>query len=132
VAVEILRQQLPISSTATITVPVHVAGSHVQLAAYSSQEDLYAAVTAEISQDDLAVEYLAANLERGLYRAAHDGTPVSWRTLAAWHNQGIVDPQQIRTNLTASDYVRRASAYLPLARALVRPYLHGYQPTRRV
>jgi hypothetical protein len=47
-----------------------------------------------------------------------EGQPVSWRTLAAWHNQGIVDPVAIRNNPTARDYVRRAAAYVPLAKAL--------------
>lgn len=119
VALEILRHQLPLSNTQIITVPVKVEGSAVDPEAFADEKQLFAAITAEISRDDLAVAYLAANLERGLYRAAHEGTPVSWRTLAAWHNQGIVDPRQIRASPTARDYVRRASAYLPLARALV-------------
>jgi hypothetical protein len=121
VALEILRHQLPITGTRVISVPVKVFGSQIDPDAYHSQEELYAAITAEISHDDLAVEYLAANLERGLYRAADEGAPVSWRTLAAWHNQGIVSPQAIRANSTAADYVRRAAAYLPAARELLRP-----------
>jgi hypothetical protein len=121
VALEILRHELPISGTQTISVPVRVAGSRINLDNYTSQEDLYAAITAEISQGDMAVEYLAANLERGLYRAQAEGTPVSWRTLAAWHNQGIVSPQAIQANPTARDYVRRAAAYLPAAKDLVHP-----------
>ncbi|NTW00356.1 MAG: hypothetical protein HGA19_03505 [Oscillochloris sp.] len=125
VALEILRQELPISSTQIISVPVKIVGSQIDPSRYNSQEDLYAALTAEISQDNMAVEYLAANLERGLYRATEEGTPVSWRTLAAWHNQGIVSPQAIQNNPTANDYVRRASAYLPAARELVRPRSHA-------
>jgi hypothetical protein len=121
VALEILEQQLPLADSQVISVPVTVEGSRIDPAAYGSRDELFAAITGEISRDDLAVAYLAANLERALYRAAHDGAPVSWRTLAAWHNQGIVDPRAIRGNPTARDYVRRASAYLPLARALVAP-----------
>lgn len=120
VALEILRHELPISGTQAISVPVQVAGSQINCDAYTSQEELYAAITAEISQDNMAIEYLAANLERGLYRSADEGTPVSWRTLAAWHNQGIVSPQAIQASPTARDYVRRAAAYLPTARNLVR------------
>lgn len=121
VALEILSQQLPLASGQTITVPVRVAGSRIDPGAYRSQAALLAAINAEISRDELAVDYLAANLERGLYRAAHEGVPVSWRTLAAWHNQGIVDPRAISANPTARNYLRRAAAYLPLARALVAP-----------
>jgi hypothetical protein len=119
VALEILYQELPLANTETVSVPVRVQGSLIEPNAFESREELMAAISAEISRDDLAVAYLAANLERGLFRAAYDGTPVSWRTLAAWHNQGVVDPRAIRVNPTARDYVRRASAYLPLARALV-------------
>jgi hypothetical protein len=121
VALEILHRQLPLATTEVITVPVSVEGSVIDPADYGSREELFAAITAEISRDDLAVAYLAANLERGLYRAAHEGAPVNWRTLAAWHNQGIVDPQTIRANATARDYVRRAAVFLPLARELVAP-----------
>ncbi len=121
VALEILQQQLPLAGSETVTVPVRVEGSAIDPAAFRDREALFAAITAEISRDDLAVAYLAANLERGLYRAAREGAPVSWRTLAAWHNQGLVDPRAIRANPTARDYVRRASAYLPLARELVAP-----------
>jgi hypothetical protein len=120
VALEILRQQLPVpDSTKMMTVPVTVAGSEIVPAHYPSQRALFAAITQEISQDELAVEYLAANLERGLYRASYEGVPISWRTLAGWHNQGIVRPQQIRANAYASDYVRRTSAYLPQAHCLM-------------
>jgi hypothetical protein len=124
VALEILRRQLPLPrSTSVLTVPVAVAGSQIDLKRYQSQGALYAAISKEISQPELAVEYLAANIERGLYRAQIEGVPVTWRTLAAWHNQGIVSPGDIRNNATASDYLRRCSAYLGKARALIdRPY----------
>jgi hypothetical protein len=132
VALEILRHELPISDTQMISVPVQVIGSRINIDSYASQEDLYAAITAEISQDDIAIEYLAANLERGLYRSAFEGTPVSWRTLAAWHNQGIVSPEAIQANPTARDYVRRATAYLPAARDLVRWRSRGGRPVARM
>jgi hypothetical protein len=132
VALEILRHELPISGTQVISVPVRVAGSRINLGSYASQEELYAAITAEICRDDMAVEYLAANLERGLYRSAAEGTPVSWRTLAAWHNQGIASPQDIQANPTARDYVRRATAYLPAARDLVRWRSQGGRLVARI
>jgi hypothetical protein len=100
-------------------VPVTVAGSSIRLSSYTSQAKLYGAVSAEIADPKLAVEYLAANLERGVYRAHYEGVPVTWRALAAWHNQGVAAPEDIRDNPTASDYVRRASAYFGRARALI-------------
>jgi hypothetical protein len=121
VALEILRQEVPLpETTAVLTVPLTVSGSRVNPADYSSQGKLFAAITREITRDELAVEYLAANLERGVYRARYEEVSISWRTLAAWHNQGIVRPQQIRANPCASEYVCRASAYLPLAHSLVK------------
>ncbi|EFO81492.1 hypothetical protein OSCT_0636 [Oscillochloris trichoides DG-6] len=119
VALEILRGELPLADGRVAYVPVHVLGSQIDVEGYASREALLAAITDEISRDDLAVEYLAANLERGLYRAAAEGAPVSWRTLAAWHNQGIVCPQAARANPTAHDYLRRAAAYLPAAKAFL-------------
>ncbi len=120
VALEILRHQVPVPGpTAVITRPVTVVGSQIDIDAYASQSDLYAALTEELINPRLAVEYLAANLERGLYRAQFEGVPVTWRTLAAWHNQGIVTPEDIQANPTARDYIRRTSAYLALARALI-------------
>jgi hypothetical protein len=96
-----------------------VAGSQVHIADYATRGALYAALTQEIADPHMAVEYLAANLERGLYRAHFEGVPVTWRALAAWHNQGIVAPKDIRRNPTAHDYVRRTSAYLVKAYALI-------------
>ncbi len=119
VALEILKQQLPLADGRMIRVPVRVAGSQIDPAAYARLADLLAAINAEISRDDLAIAYLAANLERGIYRATLEGLPVTWQTLAAWHNQGIVDVRAIQANPTARDYVRRAAAYLPLARTLI-------------
>jgi hypothetical protein len=120
VALEILRRQVPVPSpTSVITEPIVVTGSRVNPNEYSSQDELYAALTREIANPHLSIEYLAANLERGLYRARFERVPVTWRTLAAWHNQGIVAPRDISANPTASDYLRRTSAYLATARALV-------------
>ncbi len=125
VALEILKQQLPLADGRMIHVPVRVAGSRIDPAAHARPADLLAAINAEISRDDLAIAYLAANLERGLYRAALEGAPVTWQTLAAWHNQGIVDQRAIRANPTARDYVRRAAAFLPLAQTLITASAEG-------
>jgi len=120
VALEILRKQVPLPhSTRMVIEPIRVAGSTINPDVVRSQNELYAMITAEITDPDLAVEYLAANLERGLYRAKLEGVTVTWRTLAAWHNQGIVALEDLRKNLTASDYIRRASAYFGKARALI-------------
>ncbi|NJP06176.1 MAG: hypothetical protein HC837_11430 [Chloroflexaceae bacterium] len=116
VALEILRQQVPVPApTNVLTVPLTVAGSQIVVDPNTPEAELFAAISHEISQDTLAVEYLAANLERGVYRCQYEGVPVSWRTLAAWHNQGIVQPTDIAQNSIAFDYVRRTSAYLLLA-----------------
>lgn len=120
VALEILRHELPVPEpTRFITVPIEVYGSQIVLADYASHEALLAAITDEITQDELAIEYLAANLRRGVYRARYEGVPVRWWVLAAWHNQGIVQPTQIRDNPMAASYVQRASAYMPLARRFI-------------
>lgn len=120
VALEIVRQELPLPAPhAPITVPVQLSGSTIDITAYKTQRELYAALNGEISQPALAVEYLAANLERGLYRAQFEGVQVRWQTLAAWHNQGIVAPADIGANPTASDYIRRAAVYRAAAVALV-------------
>jgi hypothetical protein len=120
VALEILRRQVPVPGPASlITETIVVAGSQVNPADYTSRAALYAALTHEIIVPQLAVEYLAANLERGLYRARYEHVAVTWRALAAWHNQGIVSPRDIRANPVARDYVRRTSAYLAAAYALI-------------
>jgi hypothetical protein len=120
VALEILRSEVPVPApTMLITESITVAGSHVKINAYASQSALYAAITAEITEPDLAVEYMAANLERGLYRAQFEGVPVTWQTLAAWYNRGIVTPEDIRASPQARYYIRRASAYFEQARALI-------------
>lgn len=120
VALEILRHQLPVPSKASpVTVPVRVFGSTIDVNDSVSQEQLFAEITKEISNDSMAVEYLAANLERGVYRARYEGVPVSWRSLAAWHNQGIVSATATQENATAKSYVQRSAAYLQAARQLI-------------
>lgn len=118
VALEILRQEVPVRGGVLVR-PVRVAGSRLNLAALPDERARNAAITAEITRPELAVEYLAANLERGLYRAQHEGVAVTWQVLAAWHNQGIVAPADIRANPTARDYIRRTEAYLPTAQRLI-------------
>lgn len=121
VALEILRGQVPVpSATGVLSLPITVAGSRIVPDTYHSQDALFADITDEISQDTLGVEYLAANLERGIYRARYEHVPVNWRTLAAWHNQGIVQPAQVRQNAQARSYIYRTTAYLPTARCLIR------------
>jgi hypothetical protein len=118
VAVEILRGELPLPQ-GSVRVPVRVAGSQLDVRGFADQAALYEAVNAEISTPELAVEYLAANLERGLYRAHYENVPLTWQTLAAWHNQGIVRPADIQRSPAAQHYIRRASAYRAPAEALV-------------
>lgn len=131
VGLEILKQQVPLADGRMISVPVLLSSSQIVPIAYQRQEDLYAAITAEISQDSFAVAYLGANLERAIYRANYEGLPISWRTLAAWHNQGLVDPRLIRANPTARDYLRRAAAYRLAAKAFVRgPLAPRYERVR--
>jgi hypothetical protein len=120
VALEIVRGEVPVPPpTRVITVPLVVSGSTVHPERYAAQPALLAAISREISQDRLAIEYLAANLERGLYRAHYEEVPVTWRTLAAWHNQGIVQPTQMRADRKVQTYIWRTGAYLPLARRLI-------------
>lgn len=120
VALEMLNHELPLPGTQRVArVPVQVAGTRIDPADYASQHALYAAITAEISDDELAVAYLAANLERGMYRARYEGVPITWQTLAAWHNQGIVCPDEIAANPYARSYIERARVYFPTARALL-------------
>jgi hypothetical protein len=118
VGVELLRGELPIPG-GIIHVPVSITGTHIHPQQFRDQPSLYTAVNAEIAQPDLAIEYLAANLERGLYRAHYERVPVTWQTLAAWHNQGIVAPADIQANPTAIQYLQRAASYRQAAAQLV-------------
>ena len=117
---EIISGQVPLSDGSYLRVPIRIYGSQIELQDYQSDEALLAAINGEIMQDSLAIEYLAANLERAIYRAENENQPISWRTLAAWHNQGIVDPHIMRENATTRDYLRRATTYYPLAQRFVR------------
>lgn len=120
VALEIVQQRVPLAEpTLSLTVPLRVEGSAIVPENYHSRAELFAALTEELVQDKLAIEYLAANLERGVYRASFEGVDVSWQVLASWHNQGIVRPDQIRANPYTREYVCRASAYRDAARHLV-------------
>ena len=70
------------------------------------------------STADTALALLAANLERGIIRAQHEAVPITWKTLLAWHNAGIVDPQQIAQNRSLQHYLQRANSYREPALAL--------------
>ena len=61
---------------------------------------------------DTAITLLAANLERGIYRAATTGIPVDSQVLFAWHNAGIVAPPD-----------EPGRAHQVLSRAAHAPYL---------
>jgi hypothetical protein len=119
VAAELIRKELPIPG-GVIAVPITISGSRIQLQGYNQQQ-LYAALNAELLEPELAVEYLAANLERGVYRAHYEGVPITWQTLAAWHNQGIVRPADIATNPAAQHYLARAALYRQAAEQLIAP-----------
>ncbi|NJL34003.1 MAG: hypothetical protein HC893_09245, partial [Chloroflexaceae bacterium] len=120
VALEIVRGEVPLPDpVGMITVPLQVYGSTIAPDTYTDQQRLLADITSEISNEELAVAYLAANLERGLYRARYENVPVTWAVLVAWHNQGIVRPDQIAAHPWASEYVYRASAYLEPAHCFV-------------
>ncbi len=67
---------------------------------------------------DSALELLAANLERGIYRAHETGVAVTPQTLLAWHNAGIVDPTDIQASPSLQHYLARASVYTTTASQL--------------
>lgn len=69
---------------------------------------------------DTALALLAANLERGIIRAQHEHVPITWKTLLAWHNAGIVDPIQMAQNRSLQHYLQRAIVYHEPALALYR------------
>lgn len=120
VALEIIQQRIPLpKSTAFFTVPISLAGSQLKAQNFSSQKALFAAITTEIRQEDLAIEYLAANIERGVYRAKVENVPISWQTLAAWHNQGVVEPEAMCANGKIRDYLYRTATFRPAAQRLI-------------
>jgi hypothetical protein len=119
VAHEMLRHQLPIPGTSTmITIPITVTETDISDTLHVSQPDLYRAITHELVQPDKAIEYLTANLERGIYRARYENVPVSWQTLMAWHIRGLVSPGAIRRNPDAYAYTKRLT-YLKYACELI-------------
>lgn len=115
VGLEILQNQIPVKGQEQfIIVPLTVHGSNIQIKNYTSKSKLYTEINNEIIQPDLSIEYLAVNLERGLYRSEHEGINVSWRTLVAWHIRGVVSPRDIQENKAALAYTRRTT-YLKTA-----------------
>jgi hypothetical protein len=120
VAAEILSNYTPTPpDQPNLYTELKVHGSTINIKAYKNRDELYRAITDEITQPELAVEYLAANLERGVYRAHAENVGITWRALAAWHNQGIVSAHDIQKNPTAKSYVQRSAAYLPQAYELI-------------
>lgn len=77
--------------------------------------DLPATAQVAANDPDTAYELLGANLRRGIIRAQHEHVRVTWQTLLAWHNAGVVAPSAIRANPALLHYVTRARAYLPEA-----------------
>ena len=69
---------------------------------------------------DAAYELLGANLRRGVYRAQKEDVVVTWQTLLAWHNAGIVDPKVIAKNASLQHYLSRAVPYIASAQGLYR------------
>ncbi len=69
---------------------------------------------------DSAYELLGANLRRGVYRAQHEGVIVTWQTLLAWHNAGIVNPTVMAKNPSLLHYLSRAVPYISPAQSLFR------------
>jgi hypothetical protein len=69
---------------------------------------------------DTAYELLGANLRRGVYRAQKENVVVTWQTLLAWHNAGIVHPQDIAQNASLQHYLSRAVPYIATAQTLYR------------
>jgi hypothetical protein len=130
VAYEMLQNQLPVPMPRkTINVPVFIVGSTIKDRTYTSQASMYAAITEELAQPNKAVEYLAANLERGIYRSQYEHVPVEWKTLMAWHIRGIVSPHDIQRNPDAYNYTRRTT-YLEYACKLI--YTTDYIRVSRV
>jgi hypothetical protein len=120
VAQEILERRLPLPGPrASVAVAVAVPGTAIDPARYTSRRALLAAISAELVRPELAIEYLAANVARGVYRAHYEGVPVTWQALAAWHNQGIVRPEEIQASALARSYVMRCEEYRARAAALI-------------
>jgi hypothetical protein len=130
VGAEILQHQLPVPPPGNmILVPVSINTNTSAIRHKVSQQDLYRAITKEITKPEKAVEYLAANLERGMYRAHYERVSMDWRTLLAWHIRGIVSPTDIQNNLDAYNYTQRVT-YLQFACELVYP--HSFPRTSQI
>lgn len=118
VAEEILRRELPVPG-GSVRSGVGVPQSAIEPEHYASRQALLAAISGELARPELAIDYLGANLARGVERARYEGVPVTWQALAAWHNQGIVRSEEISRNDTARSYIVRAATYRVLAYDLV-------------
>ena len=69
-----------------------------------------------IADDALAIEFLATNLERGVYAMKQAGLlgiseERTVKSLAAWHNKGIVSPSLIDRNNEATSYAQSSWKY---------------------
>ncbi|NBU64374.1 MAG: hypothetical protein EBS29_07745 [Chloroflexia bacterium] len=80
------------------------------------------------SDSHFAFELLAANLERGIIRAQAESVPITWQTLLAWHNAGVVNPAQITKNQSLQHYLYRATFYRTPALAIYRDDMFCVMP----
>ncbi|MBP8252664.1 MAG: hypothetical protein KAX40_09880 [Herpetosiphon sp.] len=125
VAASILRGEMPYSNgankPAVRVVPITVHGSALQplMRQDPPWQPSLSAVSDEIAQPDLAIEYLAANFEIASYRAQFDWVPVSWMTFVAWHNQGVVSPAHIANNGQLANVLPAYERYIPAAMSLI-------------
>lgn len=133
VAINILQGKVPLPpNSADVSVvyrPIIVHGSRLQeilraTPVVDGWTPSFDAVTQELVDDRLAIEYLAANLEIALYRCHYEWVPVSWATLVAWTSRGVVSPYAIRATPGAGLAIARLERYLPLAVKLI------YNPPR--
>ena len=108
-----------------------------------SHESIAQASQVLANTTDAAYELLGANLRRGVYRAQKEDVVVTWQTLLAWHNAGIVHPKAIAKNASLQHYLSRAVPYIATAQSLYRTVgmcqdtpmtpvasAHATQPTR--
>jgi hypothetical protein len=119
VAAEIVRGEVPLADGSRLPMAVTIAGSALDPAALPAERELLQQLSREIAEPELAVEYLAANLARGVRRARHEGVSVDWQVLAAWHNRGLVDPAVYTLDPAARHYLSRAAGYRAAALRLI-------------
>lgn len=125
VGLSLLRGEMPYidgdDQPAVLTLPITIAHSPLKMAMvqHPTWEPALSAVAIEIVQPRLAVEYLAANFEIASYRAEYDWTPVTWMTLAAWHNQGVVNPAAMAGHSQLATVLPGVQRYLPAAMTLI-------------